>query len=72
LRRKKVLGEIFEHSNILMRRNAFQLLRPTRAGGVRNVEDLLQLKQLGVAGVLVASALHNGTIKNTDIEKLMG
>ena len=32
------------------------------AGGVRNIEDLLSLKQLGVAGALVASAIHNGQI----------
>ena len=32
------------------------------AGGVRNTDDLFALKQLGVAGVLVASALHNGQI----------
>ena len=32
------------------------------AGGVRNMEDLLQLKQLGVTGALVASTLHNGEI----------
>lgn len=32
------------------------------AGGVRNMDDLLALKQLGVSGALVASALHNGEI----------
>ena len=32
------------------------------AGGVRNVDDLLSLKQLGIAGALLASALHNGQI----------
>lgn len=32
------------------------------AGGVRNMDDLLALKQLGVAGALVASALHSGEI----------
>ena len=32
------------------------------AGGVRNMEDLLALEQLGIAGALVASALHNGEI----------
>ena len=32
------------------------------AGGVRNIDDLLQLKQLGITGALVASALHNGAI----------
>jgi uncharacterized protein related to proFAR isomerase len=39
---------------------------------VRNVDDLLALKQLGVAGVLVASALHDGIIKSADIVQLMG
>ncbi len=32
------------------------------AGGVRNMEDLFTLKQLNVAGTLVASALHSGEI----------
>jgi phosphoribosylformimino-5-aminoimidazole carboxamide ribotide isomerase len=32
------------------------------AGGVRNTADLLALKQLGVTGALVASALHNKEI----------
>jgi phosphoribosylformimino-5-aminoimidazole carboxamide ribotide isomerase len=32
------------------------------AGGVRDLEDLLRLKQLSIAGALVASALHNGEI----------
>jgi phosphoribosylformimino-5-aminoimidazole carboxamide ribotide isomerase len=41
------------------------------AGGVRNMEDLLQLKQLGIPGALLASALHNGVIKSGDIDKLM-
>jgi phosphoribosylformimino-5-aminoimidazole carboxamide ribotide isomerase len=37
------------------------------AGGVRNMEDLIQLKQLGFAGALVASALHNGEITAQDL-----
>ena len=41
------------------------------AGGVRDTEDLLALKQLGVAGALVASALHNGKIKSTNVVQLM-
>lgn len=32
------------------------------AGGVRNENDLDQLAQLGISGVLIASALHNGTL----------
>jgi phosphoribosylformimino-5-aminoimidazole carboxamide ribotide isomerase len=31
-------------------------------GGVRDVEDLMELKELGVAGALVATALHSGKI----------
>lgn len=31
-------------------------------GGARNIKDLLDLKYLGVSGVLVATALHNGKI----------
>ena len=37
------------------------------AGGVRHMEDLLMLKQLGFAGALVASALHNGSITTQDL-----
>lgn len=31
-------------------------------GGVRNINDLLELKRLGVLGVLVATSLHTGKI----------
>jgi phosphoribosylformimino-5-aminoimidazole carboxamide ribotide isomerase len=31
-------------------------------GGVRHIEDLMELKDLGVFGVLVATALHSGKI----------
>ena len=40
------------------------------AGGVRNMDDCLQLQQLRIAGVLVASALHNGSIKTQDLMDL--
>jgi len=32
------------------------------AGGVRSEEDVLTLKELGAAGVLVASALHEKNV----------
>ncbi|MEM4888530.1 MAG: HisA/HisF-related TIM barrel protein [Thermosphaera sp.] len=32
-------------------------------GGVRNEEDVLELKNLGVTGVLVATAIHKGIIR---------
>ncbi|NOQ65265.1 MAG: nickel transporter [Methyloprofundus sp.] len=37
------------------------------AGGIRGVEDLIQLKNLGIQQTLVASALHSGTLKTADI-----
>lgn len=40
------------------------------AGGVRNVDDLLHLKQLGVTGALIASALHNGEITAEQLSAL--
>jgi len=38
-------------------------------GGVRDIEDLIVLKELGVAGVLVATALHSGKITVEQIQK---
>jgi len=31
-------------------------------GGVRDIKDLMELKDVGVCGVLVATALHSGKI----------
>lgn len=41
------------------------------AGGVRHVEDLIQLEQLGIQQALVASSLHSGAIKQQDIDWLI-
>ena len=38
-------------------------------GGVRDVGDLLKLKDLGVSGVLIATALHSGEISPIDLEQ---
>lgn len=40
------------------------------AGGVRDLDDLLQLRQLGVVGALLASALHDGRIDAAHITAL--
>ena len=40
------------------------------AGGVRHLDDCLQLKHLGIAGVLLASALHNGEITAKELSIL--
>ena len=38
-------------------------------GGVRGVADLIELRDLGVSGALVATALHNGKISITDLKQ---
>lgn len=43
--------------------------RIVAAGGVRNLGDVLQLKTLGVAAVLLASSLHNGCIDAAALKK---
>ncbi|MHA1265285.1 MAG: HisA/HisF-related TIM barrel protein [Candidatus Helarchaeota archaeon] len=40
-------------------------------GGVRNIQDLLLLKELGVAGALVATALHKGSITPVELMQLV-
>jgi phosphoribosylformimino-5-aminoimidazole carboxamide ribotide isomerase len=39
------------------------------AGGVRGREDLLRLAEMGVKGVLVASALHDGRLTGSEISE---
>lgn len=41
------------------------------AGGVRNKDDLTQLKGMDVKGVLLATALHSGAITKEDIESFL-
>jgi phosphoribosylformimino-5-aminoimidazole carboxamide ribotide isomerase len=38
-------------------------------GGVRNLADLIELKGLGVSGVLVATALHSGKISVKELRR---
>lgn len=46
-------------------------LRLLIGGGVRGIEDLKGLKSAGAAGVLIATALHQGLIDARQIEGLM-
>ncbi|MBD9355874.1 HisA/HisF-related TIM barrel protein [Methylomonas albis] len=39
------------------------------AGGVRDINDLTRLKAIGIAAVLLASALHNGNIDTAILKK---
>jgi phosphoribosylformimino-5-aminoimidazole carboxamide ribotide isomerase len=43
----------------------------TAGGGVRDITDLRRLKEQGVQGVLVASALHDGRISREQIQDLL-
>ena len=42
------------------------------AGGVRHEADLAALQRIGVAGVLVASALHDGRLPATVLRRFTG
>jgi phosphoribosylformimino-5-aminoimidazole carboxamide ribotide isomerase len=42
------------------------------AGGVRDEADLGALARLGIAGALVASALHDGRLSAATLDRLMG
>jgi phosphoribosylformimino-5-aminoimidazole carboxamide ribotide isomerase len=41
------------------------------AGGIRNTADLNALKNIGIEHALVATALHNGSLKPSDISGLL-
>jgi len=53
-------GPDFDALEALVRRSAGRAV--FAAGGVRNEEDLVRLQAIGVAGVLVATALHDGRL----------
>ena len=53
-------------------RHAAPSQRLFAAGGVRGPADLLQLRDLGVAGALVATALHQGHITADLLDDLAG
>ncbi len=50
----------------------FPALRLTCGGGVRGIEDLRRHKSAGVAGVLVASALHDGRLTAVELRSACG
>jgi len=37
-------------------------------GGVRNISDIRELKDAGIYGVLIGTALHSGKIKVDDLK----
>jgi phosphoribosylformimino-5-aminoimidazole carboxamide ribotide isomerase len=51
---------------------AFPDVEILAGGGVRNYADLVRLRDCGVCGALVASALHDGELTRTDLAALAG
>src|SRR5262249_42181489 len=45
----------------------FPELELITGGGVRNVSDLRRLRQVGLSGVILASALHDGRLNAEDL-----
>jgi len=52
-------------------RERFADLRLITGGGVREVMDLRELAALGIDGVLVASALHDGRVTRDDVQRFL-
>ena len=38
-------------------------------GGVRGIDDLVELQKLGVSGALIATALHTGKISMAELKQ---
>jgi phosphoribosylformimino-5-aminoimidazole carboxamide ribotide isomerase len=53
-------------------RDSYPDVRLITGGGVRDVRDIEQLSQVGVDGVLVASALHDGRINGDNLRAIAG
>ncbi|WP_347989451.1 HisA/HisF-related TIM barrel protein [Methylomonas sp. AM2-LC] len=58
-------GPDFEKLQLL--KKSFPVKQFIAAGGVRNGQDLHALENLGMSGVLLATALHTGAIRASDI-----
>ncbi len=51
-------------------RAQFPSIDITVGGGIRGVEDVLAIKQLGASAVLVGSAIHDGRIGRPDLDRI--
>lgn len=61
-------GPAFERINQLIRTSAATAIYA--AGGIRDERDLRRLRELGCAGVLMATALHDGTFTASTLRSL--
>jgi phosphoribosylformimino-5-aminoimidazole carboxamide ribotide isomerase len=65
-------GVDYERLNNLIKMNSARK-SPSRiyaAGGVRGLKDLEQLKEMGVSGALIATALHNDSLSRAGISSI--
>jgi len=52
-------------------RGTFPELTLLVGGGVRDISDLVDLQTIGINGALIATALHQGTIRREQIRSLI-
>jgi len=69
------LGRVGSHAGVdLERLKQYQKLNSKvefiASGGIRNINDVLQLQKIGIKKVLCASALHNQAISSREFKKL--
>jgi len=60
-------GPAFEEASRILSRVSIPLLV---GGGVRGLDDLVRLRDMGVAGALVATSLHDGSLTPEDLKLL--
>jgi phosphoribosylformimino-5-aminoimidazole carboxamide ribotide isomerase len=65
-------GEGIDRMLLIQAQSNFPRLKLLAGGGIANTEQLLDLKSLGIAGVLVATALHRGVILAQHLSALGG
>lgn len=63
-------GAGLDHALIAEARHRYPELDLLAGGGIRDVNELRDLQTAGVAGVLIATALHQGTITADDLHRL--
>jgi phosphoribosylformimino-5-aminoimidazole carboxamide ribotide isomerase len=63
--------EGIDHALAMEIRKSFPHLQILIGGGVANSEQLVEARSMGVAGMLVATALHRGTITSRDVSAFL-
>jgi phosphoribosylformimino-5-aminoimidazole carboxamide ribotide isomerase len=64
-------GEGFDRATVRGMQTSFPHMKMLVGGGIANLEDLVELKSMGIAGVLAATSLHRGTVTPHDVSVLL-